>query len=95
MITTEIKTPKVTPDEAKDLKYRGFIPPSILRIIFRHLLKLMVKSGVRFSHNITDKTFFIGFSVPLANNPRLTESNLGQLKDILSEIQYIIKSSKY
>lgn len=91
----EIKTPKISRDEAKDLKYRGFLPKSIIRIIYRHLILLMVRCGARFICRPTDKSFFIGFSVPLKNNPQLTESNLGQLKDVLSEIQYIIKSNRY
>lgn len=92
---TEIKTPKITKDEARDLKYRGFLSLSLMKVIYRHLLKAMIKCGVRLVVHPTEKSFFIGFSVPLQNNPKLTESNLGQLKDVVSEIQYIIKSSKY
>lgn len=91
----KIKNPKISTDESRDLKYRGFLPKSIMRLIYRYLLLSMMRCGARFVCHPSDKSFFVGFSVPLKNNPRLTESNLGQLKDILSEIQYIIKSNKY
>lgn len=94
-MTPEIKTPKITRDEAKDLKYWGFLPRPIVRLIQRHLLKLMIKCGMRLTVNITEKSFFIGFSVPLQNNPRLTRQDLGKLDDALEEIQYIIKSNRY
>ena len=89
-----MKSPKVTKQEAKNLKYSGFIPQSINKLIQRHLIKKMIPFGVRVSMKRSDNSLFVGYSIPL-NRKNLDLSEIEKLEDVIDELKDIIKNSKF
>lgn len=89
-----MKSPKVTKQESKNLKYSGFIPQSINKLIQRHLIKKMIPFGVRVSMKRSDNSLFVGYSIPL-NQKNLDLSEIKKLEDVIDELKDIIKKSKF
>ena len=89
-----MKSPKVTKQEARDLKNMGFIPQSINKLIQRHLIKKMIPLGARVSMKRSDNSLFVGYSIPL-NQKNLDLSEIEKLEDVIDELKDIIKKSKF
>lgn len=89
-----MKLPKVTPHEARDLKYFGFIPESISKLIHRKLIKRMIPLGTRVSMKRSEGSLFVGYSIPL-NQEGLDLNEINKLETIIDEIKEIIKRSKF
>lgn len=77
-----MKSPKVTKQEARDLKNMGFIPQSINKLIQRHLIKKMIPLGARVSMKRSDNSLFVGYSIPL-NQKNLDLSEIENSKKLL------------
>ena len=89
-----MKSVNVSQQEARNLKYYGFIPKSISRLIIRKLIKKMVSLGARVSMKRSDNSLFVGYSIPL-NQKNLDLSEIEKLEDVIDELKDIIKKSKF
>lgn len=89
-----MKLVNVSQQEARNLKYYGFIPKSISRLIIRKLIKKMVLLGARVSMKRSDNSLFVGYSIPL-NQKNLDLSEIEKLEEVIDELKDIIKKNKF
>lgn len=89
-----MKPVKVSQQEARNLKYYGFIPMSISKLIVRKLIKKMVPFGVRVSMKRSNGSLFVGYSIPL-NQKELNIEEIDKLEEIMDELKEIIKNNKF
>lgn len=89
-----MKSVNVSQQEARNLKYYGFIPKSISRLIIRKLIKKMVLLGARVSMKRSDNSLFVGYSIPL-NQKNLDLSEIEKLEEVIDELKDIIKKNKF
>lgn len=89
-----MKSVNISQQEARNLKYYGFIPKSISRLIIRKLIKKMVPLGARVSMKRSDNSLFVGYSIPL-NQKNLDLSEIEKLEEVIDELKDIIKKNKF
>ena len=89
-----MKSVKVSQQEARNLKYYGFIPMSISKLIVRKLIKRMVPFGARVSMKRSEGSLFVGYSIPLSQKD-LDMNEIHKLEEVMNELKEIIKNNKF